>query len=324
MCILEDKNLREIDYLRISIIDRCNFKCLYCVDEKRDYEKEIDRDYLREEEIEHIVKVFAKIGVSKIKLTGGEPLIRKDIVSIVRRISKVEGIKKVTLTTNGVLLANYLEELIEAGLDSINISVDAIGADKFKYITKRDVLGRVLQNIKYASERLETKINALIIKGINEEEIIPLVEFAREVKIPIRFIELMPIGSGMGYKPLRQEEIYKIIANKYGEFIESSESFGNGPARYIKSEENDITIGFISALSECFCSSCNRIRITSAGYLKACLHSRDSLNIRPLLGSIEDEQILEIIKDSIYNKPVQHNLLEEVSQETKTMIEIGG
>ncbi|OON95911.1 MAG: cyclic pyranopterin phosphate synthase MoaA [Candidatus Epulonipiscioides saccharophilum] len=321
---MEDKNLREIDYLRISIIDRCNFKCLYCVDEKRDYEKELNGDYLRVEEIEHIVKLFAKIGVSKIKLTGGEPLMRKDIVSIVRRISKVEGIKKVTLTTNGVLLPNYLEELIKAGLNSVNISLDAIEADKFNYITKQDVLESILTNIKYSAKMIETKINSLIIKEINEDEIIRLVEFAREIRIPIRFIELMPIGCGTGYKPLRQEEIYKVIVDKYGKFTESSESFGNGPARYIKSEENNITIGFISALSECFCSSCNRIRITSAGYLKACLHSRDSLNIRPLLGSIADEQILAIIKNSIYNKPVQHNLLEEVSKETKTMIEIGG
>ncbi len=325
--MLDSKN-RGIEYLRISVTDRCNFRCRYCMPEEG-IESIAHEEILTFEEIIKVCKSMAKLGIRKVKLTGGEPLVRKGLVELVKGIKAIKGIEEVTLTTNGLLLAPQLEGLIAAGITSINISLDTLDPQRFKEITRVDGLEKVLEAIHKASQSTlkSVKINVLAARHMNEGELIHLAKLAKDEAITVRFIELMPIGLGMKMERIGKEEIIKQLEEAYGPLIPYKGKLGNGPARYYEIKGFKGKIGFISAVSECFCDECNRIRLTSNGFLKLCLHSKSGLDLKSLLRSgIEEEALTKKIEEVIKVKPERHHFdnLENKQLEDKIMSQIGG
>lgn len=325
---MKDSNNRGIEYLRISVTDRCNFRCKYCMPPEG--VKGITHDeVLSFEEIVMICRSMATLGIRKIKLTGGEPLVRKGLISLVRQIKAIKGIEEITLTTNGFLLSEQLEELIEAGITQINVSLDTLDAQRFREITRIDGLDSVLKAIyQTAHSRLGTvKVNVLAAQGMNEGELIDLAALAKEEPIHIRFIELMPIGRGTIMAPIKKEEIIHQLEEKYGKLVPYFGKMGNGPAQYYEIEGFKGKIGFISAVSDCFCEDCNRVRLTANGFLKLCLHSTKGLDLRKLLRSgIEQEALTKTIEAMIKEKPERHYFNESRKKqiEDKMMSQIGG
>ncbi len=313
---------RNIDYLRVSLTDRCNLRCIYCMPEQGIIKKPHE-DVIRFEEVLKIIKSAVLLGIKKIRYTGGEPLILKDISSLINETSKMQQIKDIAITTNGILLYDLAEELKEAGLNRVNISLDTLKEDKFKDITRGGDLNKVLKAIeKCISIGLsKVKINTVLIKGINDDEIKNFIDLTREMPVEIRFIELMPIGQG--------EKLYKSgfmssddVLSEFPQLmpLESSKS---STASMYKLKNSKGKIGFISPLSCKFCSNCNRIRLTSMGTIKPCLHSAKEINIKEYL----DNEVLltSILREIIYNKPSQHNLeCDNKSQSLKAMYQIGG
>ena len=319
---MNDRYGRNIDYLRISLTDRCNLRCVYCMPEEG-IDKKSHEEILRFEEILKIVKSAALLGVSKIRYTGGEPLILKGIEELIEKTSKISGIKDIAITTNGILLEGLADKLKESGLSRVNISLDTLKEDKFKKITRGGDINKVLKSIqKCISIGLTpVKINTVLIKGINDDEIIDFINFTRELPVEIRFIELMPIGQG--------EKLYKKgfmssdeVIDRFPKLIHL-QSNKNSTASLYKMENSKGKIGFISPLSCKFCANCNRIRLTSVGTIKPCLHSSNELNIREYVNN--EALLTDMLKDIIYNKPSQHNLeCDKKSNSNKMMYQIGG
>lgn len=317
-----DRNGRNIDYLRISLTDRCNLRCIYCMPEEG-VEKKSHRDILRFEQIIKIVKSASLLGIKKIRYTGGEPLVLKDICSLISETAKIEEIKDISITTNGILLEELAEELKNSGLTRVNISLDTLKEDKFKSVTRGGDLNKVLKGIqKCISIGLTpVKINTVLMKGINDDEISDFINLTRELPVEIRFIELMPIGQG--------ERLYRDgfissdeILSRHPQLI-PLESDKSSTATLYKIKEAKGKVGFISPLSCKFCSQCNRIRLTSVGTIKPCLHSAGEINLRSYL----DNEILltSILKEAIYSKPEQHHLEDDSKSESKKeMYQIGG
>lgn len=263
-----DKLNRKIDYLRISVIDRCNLRCVYCMPEEG-IESIPHDEILTYDEILRICEIVSELGIRKIKITGGEPLVRKDIVNLIRDIKNIDKIEQVTLTTNGILLHEMLDDLYDAGIDAINISLDTLNKDNFKKITRRDGLEKVLMSIDKAYDLgIRVKINCLAIRDFNLRELVEIASFAKDREIDVRFIELMPIGFGKKYTQIDNDEILSILESRFGTFEIVTEKRGNGPAKYYRNQNMKGCIGFISAISHEFCESCNRIRLTSSGFLK--------------------------------------------------------
>ncbi len=323
-----DKLNRKIDYLRISVIDRCNLRCVYCMPEEG-IESIPHEEILTYDEILRICETVSQLGIKKIKITGGEPLIRKDIVNLIRDIKNLEKIEQVTLTTNGILLYDMLDELCDAGIDAINISLDTLKKDNFKKITRRDGLEKVLMSIDKAYDLgIRVKINCLAIRDFNIDEIAEIASFAKDREIDVRFIELMPIGFGKKYTQIDNDEIFSILESRFGVFETVTEKRGNGPAKYYRNKDMKGCIGFISAISHEFCESCNRIRLTSNGFLKLCLHYNKGIDLKALIrDGISDEDLKELIHDTIWNKPLSHKFGHasgEQDIELKNMVQIGG
>lgn len=322
---MKDKFNREIDYLRISVTENCNLRCIYCIEDEN-YTPQNSK-YITNEEIERIAKQCATLGIKKVRITGGEPLARKDIEDLFFRINNIQGIQEIYITTNGVILADKIEKLKEYGLTGINISLDSLKEDRFYKITKFDKLQDVLQAIDKALEfDLKVKINTVLIDDINKDEIIDFVNITKDKNIDLRFIELMPIGAGKKYKGISNEEVIEIIKSNFKEVEEVKRIKRSGPAKYIKVKGYKGKIGFISAMSDCFCEECNRIRLTSDGFLKKCLHYNYGVDLKKLLReNIDNENLKEIIKETIYDKPEKH--LFKIScenKENKYMNQIGG
>ena len=319
---MKDSFGREIDYMRISITDRCNLRCQYCMPEDIEL---LDRsEILSFEEIMAICRKASEAGIKKIKVTGGEPLVRKNCTDLIKAIKEIEGIEKVTLTTNGVYLKEHLGEL--EMLDGINISLNSLKKDRYLEITGRDELEKVLDAIEAVKKTdIPLKINCVIMKGINDDEVTDLAELARKDNIQVRFIELMPIGYGREYTPFYSEEVLKVLEETLGECREDKEVHGNGPARYVKFEGFKGSIGLISAVHGKFCENCNRLRLTSTGKLKTCLCYEGSVDLREAVrtGSVED--ISERLKEAVMGKPEQH-CFEDMDKitEKKQMVSIGG
>ena len=266
-----DKLNRKIDYLRISVIDRCNLRCVYCMPEEG-IESIPHDEILTYDEILRICEIVSELGIRKIKITGGEPLVRKDIVNLIRDIKNIDKIEQVTLTTNGILLHEMLDDLYDAGIDAINISLDTLNKDNFKKITRRDGLEKVLMSIDKAYDLgIRVKINCLAIRDFNLSELVEIASFAKDREIDVRFIELMPIGFGKKYTQIDNDEILSILESRFGTFEIVTEKRGNGPAKYYRNQNMKGCIGFISAISHEFCETCNRVRLTSNGFLKLCL-----------------------------------------------------
>ena len=323
-----DKLNRKIDYLRISVIDRCNLRCVYCMPEEG-IESIPHDEILTYDEILRICEIVSELGIRKIKITGGEPLVRKDIVNLIRDIKNIDKIEQVTLTTNGILLHEMLDDLYDAGIDAINISLDTLNKDNFKKITRRDGLEKVLMSIDKAYDLgIRVKINCLAIRDFNLRELVEIASFAKDREIDVRFIELMPIGFGKKYTQIDNDEILSILESRFGTFEIVTEKRGNGPAKYYRNQNMKGCIGFISAISHEFCESCNRIRLTSSGFLKLCLHYNKGIDLKePIRNGISDEDLKKLIHDTIWNKPISHKFVhanEEQDIELKNMVQIGG
>ncbi len=324
---MKDKYGRTIDYIRISITDRCNLRCVYCMPEEG-VPRLAHEDIMTFDEILYLGNILAGLGFKKVKLTGGEPLVRKNVADLIREIKAIRGIEEVTLTSNGVLLKDLLADLYQAGLDGINVSLDTLDGEKFAKITRRNVFDRVIAGIyeclKYP--QISLKLNVVPV-DLRAEEIIELVSFSRNNKIHIRFIEMMPIGYGKEYESLYEDDILKILRTEFGILEEYKETLGNGPARYYSIEGFMGKIGFISAISHKFCQECNRVRLTSQGFLKTCLQYDRGVDLLPLVrGARSEDEISRAVVEAIESKPASHSFLEEriAGEEDKKMFQIGG
>lgn len=323
---MKDKYGREIDYLRISLTDNCNLRCIYCMEEK-DNNFLKNEDKLTNDEICKIVCESAKLGIKKVRFTGGEPLVRKDILELMQRINNIPSIKEIYLTTNGILLEENLEIFSKSGLKGVNISLDSLNEENFKKLTRLGDLKKVLSAIdKCISLGIKVKLNTVIIKGINDKEIIDFVNLTLKNPIDVRFIELMPIGVGGHYKGINNEDIIEVIKNNYKKFEEVKKNKSGGPATYIKLNGAKGKIGFISAISNCFCEECNRIRLTPEGFLKQCLHFNYGIDLKKLIRSgVSDKDLSLAIYNSIFDKPEKHLFMQKSKdKELKFMNQIGG
>lgn len=326
MDILIDQWGRTIDYLRISVTDRCNLRCKYCMPDK-DISFMQKKDLLTKDEICRIAKLASDIGIKKVRITGGEPLIRQDTTDIIKNIKSLKNIKEVCLTTNGIFLNSYLDKLIDSGIDAINISLDTLKEDKYSDITGGGDIMPVLNSINKCIEKcIKVKLNAVIIKDFNDKEILDFIKFAEEKNIEIRFIEMMPLGAGKKFETITVDEIKKLIEENTKLIPYKSSSKNNGPAVYYKTEEGKGTIGFISPISHTFCGNCNRIRLTADGFLKQCLHFKKGEDLKKLMRQgITDEELTNVIKECCYSKP-EHHAFQSESQdsEKRFMYQIGG
>lgn len=324
---MRDLKGRNINYMRISITDRCNLRCRYCMPEEIE---QIPMDgILTYEEIEAVIKAAAELGISKIKITGGEPLVRKDCWKLISGIKQIPGIEQVTMTTNGILLGSYLNELINAGLDAVNVSLDSMNREIFKNITGFDKLDNVLDNIEMAlASGLKVKVNSLIQRGVNDHEILSLAGLAENKNLDVRFIEMMPIGYADVSKGMSNGEVLSVISAKYPGIQTDDSYHGNGPAVYYQVPGFKGGIGFISAIHGKFCNSCNRIRMTARGYIKPCLCYGEGIDLFETIRDNKpdkEERILGILRKAINMKQEGHCFEEQGKiSENRKMIQIGG
>ena len=305
---MKDRLGREIDYIRISITDRCNLRCGYCMPECGVPSVPHDK-ILRFDEIVRLVKIFCSLGIKNVKITGGEPLVRKGAVSLIKDIKAIDGIEKVSLTTNGILLSENLNALAEAGIEGINISLDTLDRQKYMKITGFDGLNTVLKVIDEcrAFPEIKIKINAVTLDDYNRDEICALADFAADMGVTLRFIEMMPLGLGTGFGGYNQDEIMTVLEEAYGPAKTINEEVGSGPAKYYSFEGLEGRIGFISPISHKFCRSCNRIRLTSEGLLRPCLGSEMGMDLRkPMRDDASDKELASLIRKAIMNKPAGH------------------
>ncbi len=326
-----DQYGRKIEYLRISVTDRCNLRCVYCMPEEG-VEQVSHREILSFDEMTRICRICAKLGITRVKLTGGEPLVRKGLGSLLRSIKEIEGIEQVTLTTNGVLLAEQIEELAAAGLDAVNVSLDTLDRAQYMKLTRRDELEAALRGLEAALQYpdIRVKVNCVALHGENESQWVPLANMAKERPIDVRFIEMMPIGLGKEYPFSSQELVYEALKAAFGEAQFLTGNFGNGPAIYARFPGFTGKTGFISAVSHKFCESCNRVRLTAEGFLKPCLQYSTGVDLRAMLRNEAGEKELEeMIQKVIFEKPRSHQFQMEGSSkqedlEQKQMSSIGG
>jgi len=324
---------RPISYLRISVTDRCNLRCVYCMPAEGVPWRPHDQ-VLRYEEIETIVQAAAELGISKVRLTGGEPLVRLGIAGLVRMIARIPGIDDLAMTTNGILLSRYAAELAEAGLQRVNVSLDTLRPERFRRITRRGRLEDVLAGIEAAREAGlgPIKINTVVIRGMNDDEVVDLARKTMEAEWwNIRFIELMPVGNGSLITEAWEQNV--VTARQVREQIESAlgklepakMSVGGGPARYYHLPGAKGTVGFITPISEHFCYRCNRLRLTADGQLRPCLLSDQEIDLRtPLRQGADVAEVKALLLKGIESKPMQHHLDECQLPEERAMSEIGG
>ena len=331
---MKDNWNREINYIRISVTDRCNLRCVYCMPEEG-VPCFSNEEVLSYEEIVRVCTLLKKLGIMRVKLTGGEPLVRKQMDRLVRALKTDCGMESVTLTTNGILLKEQMKGLADAGLDAVNISLDTLDRKKYELLTRRDHLQETLDGIREALcyPQITVKLNCVPTEK-NWDELPELAGLAGEHRLAVRFIEMMPIGLGQKEKGISEEKVKRLLEEKYGnmQLCPDSKRNGNGPAHYYQIEGFAGKIGFISAISHQFCSGCNRIRLTSDGKLKTCLQYGDTLDVRALLrNGTPDEEIVEQVRQEILKKPGCHHFVEqdlteqnEKITEKNTMSKIGG
>ncbi|MCR5358022.1 MAG: GTP 3',8-cyclase MoaA [Lachnospiraceae bacterium] len=323
---------REIDYLRISVTDKCNLRCIYCM--PHDIDSVAMSEILTFEEITQIVSAAAALGIKKIKITGGEPLVRRDVCSLIKMIIETDGIEQVTLTTNGVLLFKYIDELKEAGIAGINVSIDTLFKERFKLLTGHDDIDEILKGIPAAVDAgIPLKLNTVSLDPGEPDRLkdaSALIEYAGSLGIDIRFIELMPIGFGKDFPGIPHEVLIPLIADRYKGMVRDEAGHGNGPAVYYKIPGRKGSIGFISAMSNAFCDGCNRIRLTTKGYLKNCLCYDTGVDLRSTLRSgisctERCEALKKAIQGAILCKPKSHCFAEKDNiSEKDPMSRIGG
>jgi len=302
---------RKITYVRMSVTDRCDFRCVYCMSEDMTFLPR--QQVLSLEEIRCIARAFTEMGVNKIRLTGGEPLVRKDVIQLFDGIGALDGLKQFCLTTNGSQLRRYAEHLKASGVNRINISLDSLRDDRFKALTRTGRLHQVLDGIDAAKEAgfERIKLNAVVLKGRNDDEVLDLVNFAREKEIDISFIEEMPLGSitshDRGETYCSSDDVRNLIEQQYA-LIPTAENSG-GPSRYWRMSDSESRIGFISPHSHNFCGDCNRVRVTVEGRLLLCLGNENSVDLKAILRRYpgDVERLKETIINAMQYKPEQHH-----------------
>ena len=320
---------RKIEYLRVSVTDRCNLRCRYCMPEEG-IADEGHENMLTLEQIARLIKISARLGIRKVRFTGGEPLVRKDITKLIAQVAAIPQIEDIAITTNGMLFEAMAEDLKAAGLKRVNFSLDTFKADKFRYITRRGNLDDVIRAVEKALKIgiAPVKINTVIMKGFNDNEILDFVKLAYETPLNVRFIEFMPIGDLPFYKKERlvsMDEIKQTIETRY-ELLKSSMMRGNGPAKSYQIKGGMGSIGFISAMSNHFCSECNRIRMTADGKLRGCLFDKGEINLKLALENhATDDELARLFSEAIRKKPERHHMDEGwgAGNERK-MYQIGG
>jgi len=327
--VLRDSYGRIIGDLRVSVTDRCNFRCTYCIPVENIQWKD-KREILSYEEIERLVSLFAGLGVRKIRLTGGEPLLRPDLISLVEVLVGIEGIEDVALTTNGKLLPHYAQSLRAAGLHRLNVSLDSLQEAKFFFMTKRNALGDVLEGIEAAARAgfHPVKINAVVIRGVNEDEILDFARFAQQSGHTVRFIEFMPLDSGHVWsrdQVVPGREIFETIRAEIP-LIPLPPRSASETARRYRFADGRGEIGVISPVSDPFCGNCNRLRLTADGNLRTCLFSHMEHDLKtPMRKGATDEELREIIAAAVWGKEFGHRINKtDFVQPARTMSCIGG
>ena len=320
-----DSTRREIHYLRLSVTDLCNLRCRYCMP---DGVEKLEREaVLTYEEFLRLAALFAQCGIDTVRVTGGEPLVRKNVEQLVAGLKAIPGIRKVTMTTNGILLAQQLPALLAAGLDSVNISLDTLRPEVFRQITARDEFAAVQAGLQAALESgIPVKLNCVPQAGVNEGELEDLAALAENRPLQVRFIEMMPIGYGAAMPCISGPELRQRFARRWPELQPLTEAaFGDGPAVYYTVPGWQGSIGFIAAVHGKFCASCNRVRLTSQGFLRPCLASEAGCDLRALLRSgADDTQLLAAIRETIWAKPREHHFEDSSMPATRGMYRIGG
>ncbi|AFA48207.1 GTP 3',8-cyclase MoaA [Acetobacterium woodii] len=319
---MKDHYGRKINYMRISITDLCNLRCVYCMPEEG-VKKHPHQKNMSFEEIIDLIKAGVSLGVDKIRLTGGEPLVRHGIVDLVKQIGDIAGIKDLTMTTNGILLTKYAKELKAAGLNRVNISLDTFDAEKFHQITRWGHIEDVLSGIEAAKAvgMKPIKINTVLIKGFNDNEIETFVNYTKDEDVFVRFIELMPLGESSGFAEnqyLSNNEVLK----RMPQLTPVLDANKTGPAEYYQLPGAKGRVGLINPISKHFCSECNRIRITTDGKIKPCLHSDYEIDI--IAHRKKGESYQQILLQAINEKPEKHHINDHEKQVLRNMNEIGG
>ncbi|MCL2678889.1 MAG: GTP 3',8-cyclase MoaA [Dehalococcoidia bacterium] len=323
---LLDTYHRQIDYMRISVTDLCNLRCVYC--SSSEFEHLSHEDILRYEEIERVVRSAAALGISNIRLTGGEPTVRPGVTDLIRILKAVPGIEEISMTTNAIRLTQMAKELKEAGLSRVNISLDTFKPERFERMCGVPALPDVLAGIEAARQAglNPVKTNTVVLRGINEDEIN---DFARRTLTDnwhVRFIEEMPlVKDDDGHKMVSISEIKERIEREFGELLPSRTANGHGPARYFRIAGAEGTIGFIAPVTDCFCKECNRFRLTADGKLRPCLLRDDEVDLKPALrGGASDSELQKLLLDTATLKYERHQLAESIAPSGRNMRQIGG
>lgn len=321
---MKDSYGRKIDYLRISITDRCNLRCTYCMPEEGICYMS-QEEILTYEEITTLCQMMARIGLKHIKITGGEPLVRKECEKLIRMLKEIPGIETVTLTTNGILLEEMSESLVEAGIDGVNISIDTLDEEEYSRITRGGSLQAARRGIaKICSyPDVTVKVNCVLGGKDWEKTAVSIAKLAKEQPIHVRFIEHMPTVLERDGRICEQDEVKKVLEHAYGSMRECEKPLGFGPCTYYEIDGFCGKIGFISAVSHKFCEDCNRIRLTADGKLRLCLQSSNMVEIRSLLRQGRKFELAAVIQNAVRHKPKEHHF-EETEIETESMSQIGG
>lgn len=318
---------RDIQYLRISLTDRCNMRCQYCMPEA--IPRVGHEEILRYEEILLICQAALQLGINRFKITGGEPLVRKEALSFMQALRQLKGINSMTLTTNGLLLPPYLPAMKSLPVDAINISLDTLNASQFQQIAGVDGMHHVLQAIRQSvKDGIPTKINAVLLHQ-TRNQLLPLARLAEDMPVAVRFIEMMPIGYGVQQLGYTADEALAVLRSAYPDLKAAWERRGNGPAVYYTSEKLQGCIGIIAANTHAFCKQCNRVRLTSTGFLKLCLCYQDGIDLKKIIRTTGSTNVLESLRQAMYQairqKPIEHCFRDaEQVTEVKTMNQIGG
>jgi len=316
------------DYLRLSVTDRCNLRCAYCM--PADGVPLLPREeILTFEEIERLVRILSEAGVSRVKVTGGEPLVRRGIARLVETIAAIAGVEDLSMTTNGLLLARHARSLRRARLGRVNVSLDTLSAEKFRHVTRGGRIERVLEGIDAAlMEGLRpVKVNVVLVEGFNEDEITPFLRFAAEKGVSMKFIEEMPTENNMPYRTFKAGPARLVMEQMRSlGAVEPLEKEWPGPARYYRVSGLSQPVGIVSAISAPFCADCSRLRLTATGQFRPCLYSNYSVDLRSALrGKDSDEEILRLVAGALLNVDKGGSVLEKMARRTTpTMSQVGG
>ncbi|MFN2139100.1 MAG: GTP 3',8-cyclase MoaA [Candidatus Promineifilaceae bacterium] len=326
--MLNDRFGRHINYLRISLTDKCNLRCVYCMPEDMTFKPR--RELLQDDELLRLARIFAGLGVVKLRLTGGEPTIRSNIVQIVRDLVNLPGIQTVAMTTNGLLLDQLARPLAKAGLQRVNISIDTLNPQKFKTLTRWGEVDEVLTGIQTAQEAgLGVKLNSVVVRGYNDtDDVVDLARLTLYQDWQVRFIEMMPFGEITDFQQsgvVAEEELRETIAASLGPLHVVNGGRLDGEAKLYQLEGAPGTLGFISSVTQPFCASCTRIRLTADGRLRLCLlREREVDLLTPMRSGADDERLEELIREAVWWKPWGHKLEQDVIPLNRVMSELGG